>query len=132
MCASCRRAHAAMMRRMLEASPIDAAAPPEETVTMSRHDLERLQGELKFAQARVAALNFEIARLKRWRFGQSSESLEAQVPLFEAIATDTALEDQAARDERSHRPDDAAGKKRRAVRQALPAALPRIEHRHDL
>lgn len=49
--------------------------------------LGRLQSELKFKQAKIEALNFEIARLKRWRFGSSSESLEAstQAVLFAQI-----------------------------------------------
>ncbi len=44
------------------------------------------------------ALNFEIARLKRWRFGSSSESLDTrtQAVLFDYILLDTALEDRAA------------------------------------
>jgi transposase len=120
-----------MMRAMLEAPSIDTAAA--HTVTISRQDLERferLQAELKFAQTRIAALNFEVARLKRWRFGQSSESLDAQTPLFDAIVADTAIEDAAAR-EQTQPPKDRASA-RRPVRQALPAALPRIEHRHEL
>ncbi len=119
-----------MMRHMLEDQQINAETQCTDTVAISRHEFERLQGELKFAQTKIAALNFEIARLKRWRFGQSSESLDAQAPLFEAIVADTALEDQAARDEQQ-RPKDQAPR-RRAVRQALPSALPRIEHRHEL
>jgi transposase len=104
---------------------------PQETVTIPRADFERLQGELKFAQTQVAALNFEIARLKRWRFGSSSESLDAQAPLFEALLADTALEDQAAHETKLP-PASKNQAKRRAVRQALPEALERIEHRHEL
>ena len=36
-----------------------------QTVMVSRELLERLQGELKFSQARIEALNFEVARLKK-------------------------------------------------------------------
>ncbi len=100
------------------------------TVTISQEDFERLQGELKFAHTKIAALNFEIARLKRWRFGTSSESLDTQVPLFEAIIADTAIEDQAAREGEPAPKARVAG--RRAVRQALPAALPRVDHHHEL
>ena len=42
-----------------------------------RQLIERLQAEVKFERTRSEALNFEIARLKRWRFGSSAESLEA-------------------------------------------------------
>ena len=34
--------------------------------------IERMQAELKFKQTRIEALNFEVARLKRWRFGMAS------------------------------------------------------------
>ena len=116
------------MGTMLQAPPIDTAAA--DTVTISREDFERLRSQLKFAETKIAALNFEVARLKRWRFGTSSESLDAQTPLFEAIVADTAIEDQAAR-EQTQPPRDRAPA-RRPVRQALPAGLPRIEHHHEL
>ena len=44
----------------------------------AREVIERLQSEVKFQQAKIDALNFELARLKQWRFGKSSESLDAQ------------------------------------------------------
>nr|WP_236953969.1 IS66 family transposase zinc-finger binding domain-containing protein [Hydrogenophaga sp. PBC] len=92
-----------------------------------------MEGDLKFKQAKIEALNFEIARLKRWRFGSSSESLEAsmQAVLFDRILADTALEDRAAQDE-NQQPSAARRPKGQAVRQALPASLPRIEHHHEI
>jgi transposase len=118
-----------MMSAMLDA----AAQAQADAVTISRAELERferLQAELKFAHTKIDALTFELARLKRWRFGQSSESLDAQVPLFDAIVADTAAEDQAARE--AQHPRAAKPPARRAVRQALPEKLPRIEHHHEL
>ena len=96
--------------------------------------IERMQGELKFEKTRNEALNFEIARLKRWRFGSSSESLAAstQAVLFDAIVVDTALEDRAAQEEIKHPPATPSLPKRQAVRQALPANLPRIERHHEI
>jgi len=120
---------------MLEASdphPFDAL-PAHDAVQAMRDLIERLQAEIKFEKTRNEALNFEVARLKRWRFGSSSESLEAstQAVLFDAILTDTALEDRAAQD--ATRPAPAIARiKRHAVRQALPASLPRIERHHEL
>ena len=107
--------------------------PEQQTVQGLRDLLERLQGELKFKQTRIDALNFEVARLKRWRFGSSSESLDTsiQAVLFDHILADTALEDRATED--ANKP--AASNRRakgQAVRQALPANLPRIEHHHEL
>ena len=92
-----------------------------------RDVIGRMQGELKFKQTRIEALNFEIARLKRWRFGSSSESLETstQAVLFDQILADTALEDRAA--QQDQKPPVAPPRaKGQAVRQALPASLPRI------
>ena len=107
--------------------------PAQDSVQMLRDLLERMQGELKFKQAKIEALNFEVARLKRWRFGSSSESLEAstQAVLFDQILADTALEDRAAQDE-NKQPSAARLPKGQAVRQALPASLPRIEHHHEI
>ena len=52
----------------------DASAPSSAVSQVSSQTLkelhallERLQGELKFKQTRIDALNFEVARLKRWR-----------------------------------------------------------------
>jgi transposase len=94
--------------------------------------IERMQAELKFKQTRIEALNFEIARLKRWRFGSSSESLDShtQAVLFDAIVADTAIEDRAAAEE--IKPPPAPATKRQAVRQVLPASLPRIERHHEI
>jgi len=114
-------------------SPVDAG----ESVLVSREMLEqiirRMQGELQFSKTRIEALNFEVARLKRWRFGSSSESLETttQAVLFDAILADTLLEDIAAQQAATPvRP--VPSKKRQAVRQALPASLPRIDRHHEL
>jgi transposase len=114
------------MAAMLETT----ATQPAHAQGVSRQDFERLQNELKFEKARNKALNFEIARLKRWRFGASSESLDTQAPLFEALLADTVLEDRAAQDE--VKPPPAARAKAQAVRQALPASLARIDHHHEI
>ena len=105
----------------------------DDAVLVPRDLLARMQGELKFKQARIEALNFEVARLKRWRFGSSSESLEAttQAVLFDQILADTALEDRAAQDQ-NKQPGAAPRTKGQAIRQALPASLPRIDHHHEL
>ena len=109
-------------------------APDSSDVVLVSHDLlERLQGELKFKQTRIDALNFEVARLKRWRFGSSSESLETttQAVLFDSLLVDTALEDRAA-DEANKFSASPPRSKGQAVRQALPANLPRVEHHHEV
>lgn len=65
------------------------------------HDqIKRMQVELQFEKTRNEALIFAIARLKRWRFVSSAESLYSttQAVLFDAILADTALEDVAAKE----------------------------------
>jgi len=106
-----------------------AANPVQELLDL----VERMQAELRFEKTRNEALNFEIARLKRWRFGSSSESLDSttQAALFDAILADTAIEDRAAQDE--IKPPPAAPRaKGQAVRQALPASLPRVDRHHEI
>jgi transposase len=113
-------------------SDVPQGAPPGvDSVQEMRDLIERMQSEIKFKQTKIEALNFEIARLKRWRFGSSSESLDGttQAVLFDAIVADTALEDLAALGAAKPAAPRAKGQ---AVRQALPANLPRIEHHHEL
>ena len=108
-------------------------SPSGDTVSVPRAVLEQLRADVKFKQTKSEALNFEIARLKRWRFGASSESLDGgtQAVLFDAIVADTRIEDQTEQDERGQqampRPEP-----RRAVRSPLPANLPRIDRHHEL
>jgi transposase len=106
-------------------------SPAADPVQEMRDLIERMQAELKFEKTRNAALNFEIARLKRWRFGSSSESLDSttQAGLFDAIVTDTALEDLAAQ---GKTPSSAPRAKGQAIRQALPASLPRVDRHHEI
>jgi hypothetical protein len=98
-----------------------------ESVLELREVIERMQAELQFEKARNAALNFEVARLKRRRFGSSSESLEAttQAVLFDAILRDILLKDIAAQQAAKPAPP-APSSQRKAVRQALRANLPRV------
>ena len=79
-------------------------------------------------------MHLEIARLKRLRFGSSSESLDSsiQAALFDHLLIDTALEDQAASDALKPAAATPPRTKGQAVRQALPAKLPRIEHHHEI
>ncbi len=129
-----------ILSAMLEGSDAHSDAQTLDTHTANdsvqvlRDLLERMQAEIKFQQTKIEALNFEIARLKRWRFGSSSESLatSTQAVLFDAIVLDTALEDRAAQDEVKPPSAVPSSPKRQAIRQALPASLPRIERHHEI
>ena len=129
------------MAAMLETPSTSAPeASPGCDVLASLHGvIERQHAELKFNRTKIEALNFEIARLKRWRFGTSSESLDgsAQTVLFDLIVTDTREEDAAAAAAAASpalpaTPPVAPVQARRAVRQAFPADLPRIDHHHEI
>jgi len=77
-----------------DAMPIRPDPGDSRELPEMREMLARLQADLKSKQIKIEALNFEIARLKRWRFGSSSESLDAsaQAVLFEQILADTRIE----------------------------------------
>lgn len=115
-------------------TPTIDAPGAQDSVQVLRDLIQRMQGELAFERTRIEALNSEIARLKRWRFGSSSESLEAstQAVLFDQILADTQLEDRAAQDEQKTPPAAPPRAKGQAIRQALPANLPRIDHHHEI
>ena len=127
------------MAAMLDTTSTSAPeASPGCDVLASLHGvIERQDAELKFNRTKIEALNFEIARLKRWRFGSSSESLDnsAQTVLFDLIVADTREEDAAALAASPALPATPAVPPvapRRAVRKAFPANLPRIDHHHEI
>lgn len=91
------------------------ASPRLATVQELREVIERTQLELRFERTRNGGLNFELARLRRWRFGTASESLDSlsQAVLFDAILADSEAEDRAA--------------SQHSAEQAKPPAVPRAE-----
>lgn len=107
----------------------------EESQSEARQKLEELESAFKQSQFTNELLTFELARLKRLRFGRTSESLKgAQADLFsddldedigELSARVEAAEDSEAA-EKARKPRSRAG------RQPIPAHLPRIVIRHDI
>ena len=60
----------------------------------SEAELKTEQAKLKFEQAKNQALNLEVMRLKQWRFGSSSESMDStQAQLFDAKIEATLIEE---------------------------------------
>jgi transposase len=91
---------------------------------------------IKFKTATLAKVQFELARLKRWKFGARTESMTAeQRQLFH----DTVLEDEADLEAQlaalqAELPQKTAAPKvppARPRRQALPEHLRRVDHAHD-
>ena len=61
--------------------------------------LTSAQATLKFEQAKNQALNLEVMRLRHWRFGSSSESMDSvQAQLFEPKLETTLMEELRAED----------------------------------
>jgi transposase len=99
-------------------------------------EIERKDREIAWRDARLEKVHFELARLKRWKFGAKTEAMDAQQ---RALFAETLAEDEAALQaqlaELQQRlpatpalPKDAP---RRPRRQALPEHLQRVEHRHE-
>jgi transposase len=98
---------------------------------------QRRDAEIKFKDAKLERITFELARYKAWRFAARTERMNAaQRQMFE----DTASEDeadlqaqlealQASAAEQQQKPAD--NPKRQPRRQKLPENLRRIEHRHE-
>jgi transposase len=89
-------------------------------------EIQKLRGQLSHREAELDKLKFELARLKRLRFGRTSEKLDGQIQQLELLieALDTPAAPVAP-------VDRSAPSKRRPVRQALPSHLPRESVVHD-
>lgn len=108
-------------------------------LVQARSLLQRRDRDIAWRDAKIEKITFELARLKRWKFGAKSEAMDAdQRRLFaETIAEDEAslraqLEQmrlQAAVDDDGKAKPKAAPRQPR--RQALPEHLRRVEHRHE-
>ena len=95
--------------------------------------LTSAQAKLKFEQARNQALNIEVMRLKQWRFGSSSESMDSvQAQLFDTKIEATLIEEFKAEDRAADEARKPPKVKRQAKRQPLPAQLERIEHHYEI
>ena len=113
------------------------ALPPEQAKQLALEVIQRMRGEIQFKQAKIDALSLEVARLKQWRFGKSSESLDAQGlnpqgQLFDAKTEQLLIEESKAEDRAADVLRSAKPAKTQAKRQALPSQLERIEHHYEI
>jgi transposase len=96
---------------------------------------QRYEREIKFKDAKLEKITFELARLKAWKFGARTERMNAeQRQMFE----DTAAEDEAdlqaqldALQGQASPPANAEKTQRQPRRQKLPEHLRRVEHHHE-
>ena len=89
--------------------------------------------EIGWRDAKIDKLTFEIAQLKRLRYGVKSEQLTAeQRALFdEAISGDIAAIEEQIAALQATLPPKGDGEKQAPKRAALPERLPRVERRHE-
>src|SRR5438093_10931038 len=99
-------------------------------------EIERKDAELQFKTAKLEKVNFELARLKAWKFGAKTEAMSAeQRRLFE----ETLAEDEASllaqleqlQGNLPAQGESCGERRRRPKRQGLPAHLRRVEHLHE-
>ena len=118
---------------------IDMAQLPSEAaalITRLHQQVQAQAREIAWRDAKLEKVNFELARLKRWKFGAKTEAMTAQQrALFQdALAEDEAsLQAQLAELQRGlpEAPKTAKAPSRRPRRRALPEHLERVEHRHE-
>lgn len=99
-------------------------------------ELARRDREIAWAHVKIDKLNFEVARLRRWKFDAKTEAMTAEQRLLFA---ETMIEDEASLQARLAElqrglpevPKTPKAPKRQPRRQALPEHLERVEHRHE-
>ena len=121
----------------LVASLLETLGEREQELQSQRQVIEQREAQIKEHCALIEKLKFELARLKRWRFGKSTEGLCAeQLALWES-ELDGDIAELESRLDALQAEKQLAGKapdedKRQPKRRALPASLPRVEVLHDL
>ncbi|MEJ8816270.1 IS66 family transposase [Variovorax ureilyticus] len=135
------------MSQLLELTDDDLKGlGPEAVTALAQQMLQRLREQelhiaqrdqaLKLKDAKIEKITFELARLKRWKFGASAEAMSAeQRRLFE----ETCAEDEADLQEQLRQlqgegkadTDTQNKSKRKPRREKLPDHLRRVEHRHE-
>lgn len=112
--------------------------PPQaaELIARLQQQIQNQAREIAWRDAKLEKINFELARLKRWKFGARAEAMTAQQrALFQdSLAEDEAgLRAQLAELQRGlpEMPTPPKAPPRKPRRQALPEHLERVEHRHE-
>jgi transposase len=106
----------------------------DERIAHQASEIERKDAELRFKTAKLEKVNFELARLKAWKFGAKTEAMSAeQRRLFEETMAEDEASLQALLEQLQGKPaqDAPSDQRRRPKRQALPSHLRRVEHRHE-
>jgi transposase len=123
----------------LTSLPAEVAALIERLQQQAQADareLLRRDREIAWRDVKIDKLNFEVARLRRWKFEAKTEAMTASQRLLfaEALAEDEAsLRAKLAEMQAGlpHVPKTPKPPRAKPRRQALPAHLERVEHRHE-
>nr|WP_110057736.1 IS66 family transposase [Prauserella marina] len=119
-------------------SPDALAAVAEQMLQHIAEQSQRIQSQaqaIKFKDAKIESITFQLARLKAWKFGAKTEAMNAeQRDIFEeTLAADQAsLQAQLAALQQGSTPGSSAPQqqeRRQPKREALPAHLPRVDQR---
>ena len=98
-----------------------------------RLERDRRDAQIKEQSAFIEKLKFELARLKRWRFGKCAEGLSAeQLALWESELVADIANLQSRIDAADCEEQHSGKEKHKPKRRPLPDALPREEVFHDL
>ena len=95
--------------------------------------IETQVAQLKHLAVYIEKLQFELARLKRWRFGAASEAVGSeQIALWEAELDGDIAAAEARLEPLAAAAAPAPAPKTQPKRKPLPDTLPRVEERHEL
>ena len=102
------------------------------TIAQQSQAIAAKDSDILYRQAKIDKLTHELATLKRWKFGRSSELLNAdQISLLdETIDADIAAIEQELKN-LAPTPKTAAAPRQQPKRAALPAGLPRVDIHHE-
>ena len=116
------------------ASLLQQVAQQSEQLSDRTLRLEHQAAQLNEQSAYIEKLKFELARLRQWRFGHSSESLGSeQLALWTTeLDSDIAAAQSRLNDLPEDDPAQDSEPRHTAKRKPLPDWLPRIDERHEL
>lgn len=117
----------------LEQSQQALAQRERDIAEHERHAIEH-EREIKFKDASIERLTFQVAQLRAWKYGARTEAMSTeQRRLFEETLAEDEADLQAQVDalDAQDQASKPTGEKRQPRRTALPEHLRRVEHRHE-
>ncbi len=116
--------------------PPDLSAEAAALISRLQQQVQAQAREIAWRDAKLEKVNFELARLKRWKFGAKTEAMTAQQ---RALFQDTLAEDEASLQAQlaelqrglPDAPKTPKAPPRKPRREKLPEHLERVEHRHE-